>query len=88
MSIYIYIYICLLSKQISFVFVYREGQYQGFQPLDVQSEIQSSDEPSTAVVFNDYPSVNTNDGYSSFNDSSEFYKNYHQVFYMANAITM
>ncbi|XP_070151713.1 OCIA domain-containing protein 1-like [Polyergus mexicanus] len=50
-----------------------EGQYQGFQPLDVQSEIQSSDEPSTEIVFNDYPSMNTHDGYSSFNDSSDFH---------------
>ncbi|XP_029171083.1 uncharacterized protein LOC114940527 [Nylanderia fulva] len=50
----------------------RERQYQDFQPMDVQSEIQSSEEPSTGVVFNDYPSMNTYDAYSSLNDSSDF----------------
>lgn len=81
---------CLLSKQILFVYIYREREYfnQSFQPLDVQSEIQSSEEPSTEV-FKDYTSENTHDAYSSFNDSGEFYKNYCQVFHMANAmITM
>lgn len=36
---------------------------QGFQPLDVQSEVQSSAE-SSGIVFNDYPSMNTYDTYS------------------------
>ncbi|KAL6425579.1 hypothetical protein ACFW04_009612 [Cataglyphis niger] len=52
----------------------REREYfnQSFQPLDVQSEIQSSEESSTEV-FNDYTSVNTHDAYSSFNDSGDFH---------------
>lgn len=62
-----------MSKRISFVLVYREGQYQDFQPLDVQSEIQGSEESSTRVVFNDYPLMDTYDTYSGLNDS-EFYK--------------
>lgn len=49
-----------------------DRQYQGFQPLDVQSEIHSPEEPSTKIVFNDYPSMNSYDTYSSLNDSSDF----------------
>lgn len=49
----------------------RERQYQDFQPLNVQTEIQSSEEPSTGIVFNDYPSMNTYDSYSSLNNSSD-----------------
>ncbi|KMQ97640.1 ocia domain-containing protein 1 [Lasius niger] len=47
----------------------REGQYQDFQPLDVQSEIQGSEESSTRVVFNDYPLMDTYDTYSGLNDN-------------------
>ncbi|EFN61051.1 hypothetical protein EAG_15027 [Camponotus floridanus] len=45
---------------------------QGFQSLDVQREIRGSEEPSTEIVFNDYPSMGAHDTYSSFNNSSDF----------------
>lgn len=43
--------------------------------MDVQSEIHSSEEPSTNIVFDDYPPMNSYDTYSSLNDS-KFYENY------------
>ncbi|XP_011636070.1 OCIA domain-containing protein 1 [Pogonomyrmex barbatus] len=51
-------------------------QPEGFRPLVVQSEIQSSEEStasqeSTGIVFNDYPSMNTYDTYSSLNYDSD-----------------
>ncbi|XP_072749258.1 OCIA domain-containing protein 1-like [Anoplolepis gracilipes] len=51
----------------------REMTYQDFQPLDVQTESQSLPEPSTGITFDDYPSMNALDTYSSFNDSSDFH---------------
>jgi len=44
--------------------------YKGFQPLDVKSDAQTSEQPE--IVFDDYPSMNAYDTYSSFNDSSKF----------------
>lgn len=53
---------------------YRERlEYQGFQPLNVQTEVQSQTEPSTEIVFDDYPSMNTYDTYSNINDNSDFH---------------
>ncbi|EZA60440.1 hypothetical protein DMN91_010831 [Ooceraea biroi] len=49
----------------------RSLRYKGFSPLDVQSEIQTSGESSTEIVFDDYPSMNTYDTYSSLNDSGD-----------------
>ncbi|KAL0133162.1 hypothetical protein PUN28_000727 [Cardiocondyla obscurior] len=51
----------------------RERQYPGFRPIDVQTEIQSSSEPSTGITFNDYPPMNSYDTYSSINGSSDSY---------------
>ncbi|XP_012221988.1 OCIA domain-containing protein 1 isoform X2 [Linepithema humile] len=43
-----------------------------FQPMDVQSKVHSSEDPSTNIVFDDYPPMNSYDTYSSLNDNSDF----------------
>jgi len=63
---------CLcLSSKLEFIHLCSGRQYRGFQPLDVQPEVQSSAEPSTEIVFDDYPPMNSYDTYSSINDNSE-----------------
>ncbi|XP_011172394.2 OCIA domain-containing protein 1 [Solenopsis invicta] len=45
-----------------------EKQQRGFQPMSMQTEIQSQAEPSTEIVFDDYPPMNSYDTYSSINE--------------------
>jgi len=46
-------------------------EYKGFEPMNVQTEIQSPAESSTEIVFDDYSPMNAFDSYSSINDSSD-----------------